>query len=64
MVSSCAALKGRNRFGRYRICVENLNATQRDGHWHEVRQMQLVHQIDMLPAREWRRLERHAHLEL
>jgi len=49
MVSSCARFKGRNRLGSSRIRVDHVNPTQRNGHGHEVGQMQLVHQIDIGP---------------
>ena len=47
-----------------RIRVEHVNATQRNGHGHEVGQMQLIHQKHMGSARECRGLERNAHFEL
>src|SRR4029077_11740780 len=57
-------LKGRNRLGSSRICVEQLNTIQGKRSCPEVRQMQLVHDIEMRSAWECCGLEWHAHLEL
>src|SRR5580704_6442570 len=57
-------LKGGNRLGSSRICVEHLNTIQGKRSSPEVRQMQLVHDIEMRSAWECCGLEWHAHLEL
>src|SRR5467141_484532 len=57
-------IEGRNLLGGSRICVEHLNTTQGKRSCLEVRQMQLVHDIEMRSAWECCGLEWHAHCEL
>src|ERR1700730_5109076 len=56
--------RGCNRLGSSCICVEHLNTIQGKRSCPEVRQMQLVHDIEMPSAWECCGLKRHAHLEL
>src|SRR5262252_8577620 len=56
-------LEGRKRWGGFRIRVKHVNTTQGQRNRPEVRQMQLVHHIEMSSVRERCRLEWHAHLE-
>src|SRR5271157_235809 len=57
-------LEGRTRLGSCRICVEHLNTAHVKRSWPEVRQMQLVHHIEMRSAWECCGLERYTHFEL